>query len=43
MAAMARYRTLRDLPVGKIVSFEVDRDRAARGPWRVRGAPGGRR
>ena len=28
MAAMARYRMLRDLPVGKIVSFEVDRDRA---------------
>jgi acetyltransferase len=38
MAAMARYRTLRDLPVGKIVSFEVDRDRTRRALARARRA-----
>jgi acyl-CoA synthetase (NDP forming) len=38
MAAMAKYRTLRDQPQGKPVTFDVDRERARRAIARARRA-----
>lgn len=38
MAAMAHYRTLRDRPVGRVVLFDVDRERARRALARARRA-----